>query len=62
MHWRDLVSVNTVSNAHRRKGETKALTVLFVDLNQGFVGLLCSGEIVLVLWHKRKHGINLGVH
>lgn len=31
------------------KLETKTLTVLFMDLNQGFVGLLCSGEIVLVL-------------
>lgn len=28
---------------------TKTLTVLFMDLNKGFVGLLCSGKIVLVL-------------
>lgn len=34
--------------------ETKTLTVLFMDLNQGFVRLLCSGKIVLVLHKKMK--------
>lgn len=49
MHGRDLVSVNEVSDALAKTLETKTLTVLFMDLNQGFVGLLCSGKIVLVL-------------
>lgn len=59
---RDLVSVNKVSDAlcmkeetktKRKKKKKKTLTVLFMDLNQGFVRLLCSGKIVLVL-HKNK--------
>lgn len=54
MHGRDLVSVNKVSNALCMKLETKTLTVLFMDLNQGFVRLLCSGKIVLVLHKKMK--------
>lgn len=29
--------------------------VLFMDLNQGFVGLLCSGEIVLVFIGSKLH-------
>lgn len=29
--------------------------VLFVDLNQGFVGLLCSGKIVLVFIGSKLH-------
>jgi len=41
--------IHGVSDAQRGKLEMKTLTVLFVDLNQGFVGLLRSGEIVLVL-------------
>lgn len=57
MDGRDLVSVNKVSDALCMKEETKkkkkTLTVLFMDLNQGFVRLLCSGKIVLVL-HKNK--------
>lgn len=54
MHGRDLVSVNKVNNALCTKLETKTLTVLFMDLNQGFVRLLCSGKIVLVLHKKMK--------
>lgn len=29
--------------------------ILFVDLNQGFVGLLCSGKIVLVFIGSKLH-------
>lgn len=29
--------------------------VLFVDLNQGFVGLLCSGKIVLIFIGSKLH-------
>lgn len=39
--------------------ETKTLTVLFMDLNQGFVRLLCSGKIVLVLHKKMKMKVTL---
>lgn len=35
------------------------LTVLLVDLDQGFVGLLCSGQIVLVLHEKKTTWVNL---
>lgn len=41
------------------KPKTETLTVLFVDLNQGFVGLLCSGKIVLVLQEKDENRVNL---
>lgn len=30
-------------------------TILFMDLNQGFVGLLCSGKIVLVFIGSKLH-------
>lgn len=67
MDGRDLVSVNKVSDALCMKEETKrkkkkTLTVLFMDLNQGFVRLLCSGKIVLIL-HKKQddNEINLRV-
>lgn len=33
----------------QRHCRTRALTVLFMNLHEGFVRLLCSGEIVLVL-------------
>lgn len=48
------LSVNKVSDAASAKAEATKLTILFVDLDEGFVRLLCSGKIVLVLRRNKR--------